>query len=492
MTAPNVLDLVLGHAIRAPDAPAILANDRTTSFAALARTAAGVAAALGCRGIAVDAVVAVQVAEPEAALTIMLGAMLGGRIVLPLDRDMPPAERARILDAAGAAALVADDHQALPDRITALRPDDLAGSGDPAAERRPGGDRLAQIVLSSGTSGPSKLSPTTHAQLIERLGGARTALGLGPGDRYRAVVGMSFVLGRYPAMRTLDAGGSVVLSPLPQTIADVIAEIGRLGVTYLSLTPSHAAQMVAAAPEASGPMLPSVRIFQVSSAAFPVAIRQAVMARLTPQLHTGYGSNESGYITHATPEALATKPATVGAPMPGVTIEVIDDAGHPVPPGTIGEIRIRNPAAAEQYLADPAADARAFRDGWFHLGDTGHLDEDGYLYLSGRLDDRINFGGRKLYPFEIEEALLSHPDVAEAAALALRTDTRNEVPAAAVVLHRPVEERALMAHCRGVIGAGKTPVHIVAFDALPRNAARKVLIPALRKAILDRVRGKAQ
>ena len=161
MTAPNVLDLVLGHAIRAPDALAILANNRTTSFAALARTAAGVAAALGCRGIAVDAVVAVQVGEPEAALTIMLGAMLGGRIVLSLDRDMPPAERARILDAAGAAALVADDHQALPDRITALRPDDLAGSGDPAAERRPGGDRLAQIVLSSGTSGPSSLEEIT-------------------------------------------------------------------------------------------------------------------------------------------------------------------------------------------------------------------------------------------------------------------------------------------------------------------------------------------
>ena len=195
------------------------------------------------------------------------------------------------------------------------------------------------------------------------------------------------------------------------------------------------------------------------------------------------GSSPASRASHIPRPDIAARPATVGRPLPNVTVEVVDDAGGPLPPGTIGEIRVRSPAAAERYVGDPETDARAYRDGWFHLGDTGRLDADGYLYLAGRLDDRINFGGRKLDPFEIEEVLLSHPDVAEAAALGLPSPVHQEVPVAAVVLRRPVPEADLIAYCAARLGAGKAPRHVVAFPELPRNAARKVPQAAIREAI---------
>jgi long-chain acyl-CoA synthetase len=265
-------------------------------------------------------------------------------------------------------------------------------------------------------------------------------------------------------------------------VPEVLAELNSDRVTYLQL-PNHVTQMLAALPAdpATGPALPHMRAFVVTSAVVSMAMRRAIVERLTPALHTGYGSNEAGYLTHATPADIAARPPPSGGPCPA------SRSRSWTTPGAAAARTIRGSVCAarraERYVGDPETDARAYRDGWFHLGDTGRLDADGYLYLAGRLDDRINFGGRKLYPFEIEEVLLSHPDVAEAAALGLPSPVHQEVPVAAVVLRRPVPEADLIAYCAARLGAGKAPRHVVAFPELPRNAARKVPRAAIREAI---------
>ncbi|BBK31153.1 long-chain acyl-CoA synthetase [Stella humosa] len=485
MRDQNVADAILGHAANTPARPAILTTTGTATFAQWAAALGGVAAGLDERQIAPASVVGILVDDSPAALRAILGTMLGGRVALPLDADAPPAEIERLLALTGAAAVVTDRARAWS--VPTFGIDTLPASANPTAVRRPGGEAMAQIAISSGTSGPAKASPASHAQLIERVETLSPFLGLGPDDRHRPLITMGFVLGRYPAMRTLAAGGAVVMTPLPKTVGELVGSLAADGITYLTMTPTHVAAMLEQLPPGRPPAMPFIRVFMVSSAMVPLAMRAAIRARLTPNLHVSLGSNEVGTITHAGPADLAREPATVGRPLPGIAVEVVDADDRPVAAGAIGAVRVRTAAAAGGYLGDPATSARAYRDGWFHLGDTGHLDEDGYLFLHGRLDDRINQSGRKLYPFEIEDALLTHPAIAEAAAFGLAVRNGIEVAVAAVVLRQPVTTAEIRRHCLPLLGEGKMPRMVFAFDALPRNAARKVLIPELRQQVLARL-----
>lgn len=475
----NVIDAILGQAVARPDAIAIMGPDWTLDFAAFARSLAGVAAGLDAAGIPPGAVVAVIAGEPFPSFRTMLGVMLGGRVLLPLDRDMTAVEVRRLVTATGVAILVGDqDDWGI--RVRMLPMADLPDHGDPMQVRAPGGDRVAQIVVSSGTTGPSKAAPVTHRELTQRIADRAREIGIDADTCHRPLIGIGFVLGRYPAMRTLNAGGRVIFRPLPPTVPEAVRSLAEDGVTYLALTPSHVTALLDGLPPGDGPALPTVRTLTVASAMLPAATRQAVLDRLTPNLHVAYASNEVGPITHAGPDALRERLTTVGRALPGVEIEIVDEAGQPLPPGEVGEVRVRTPSMTRAYMGDDAV-RQTIRDGWFHMGDTGRLDAEGYLYLLGRVDDRINHGGRKLYAFEIEDALLSHPAVAEAAAFALPGRRSQEIPAAAVVLRTPVTEAELIAHCRGLVQHWKVPWRVHALAELPRTPNRKVVRSELRR-----------
>ncbi|BBK31151.1 long-chain acyl-CoA synthetase [Stella humosa] len=490
----NYCDRILGHARTAARRTAILGPDHSLTFADHAWSFGGVAHGLDQSDVPPGAVVGILTDGQAPALRAWLGVILGGRVALLLDTGSADAEMARLLAATGAQALLVDRSvpaaraTAIAGHLQTIAIETLPESADPFARRRDGGDRLAQIIVSSGTTGPSKAAPCSHHQLAGRMDAQAWHLDLGPADRHRPIISMNFIMGRYPVLRTLDAGGTAIFRPLPRTMPDLAASLNADGVTYLSLTPSHVTAMLNGLPERPQPALPAVRVLLVSSAMMSLAARQAVMTRLTPNLQIGYGSNEAGSITHATPGELALKPGTVGRAVRSVTLEVVDDQGTPLPPGALGEIRVRSPLATQHYIGDPEATGRTNRDGWFHMGDTGHLDVDGYLFIAGRVDDRINFAGRKLYPVEIEEVLLAHPAVAEAAALALPSAHNQEVPVAAVVLRQPVPEQVLLDHCRAMLVGWKVPRRIFVFPSLPRTSMRKIMTPELRQLILDQMR----
>ncbi|BBK38667.1 fatty-acyl-CoA synthase [Allostella sp. ATCC 35155] len=485
MIAPadlNVIDPIIEQAARQPEATAIVQAEGTVDFAGFAGALAGVAAGLEAAGVPRGAVVAVIAGEAYESFRAMLGVMLGGRVLLALDRDMTAGEVQRLVAVTGAAALIADDRGDAPPGVRVLRLADLPRCGDPARERAPGGERVAQIVVSSGTTGPSKAAPATHRELALRIADRARESGIDATTCHRPVIGMGFVLGRYPAMRTLNAGGRVIFRPLGASVPELVASFAADGVTYLALTPSHVSSLLEALPPGDGPALPTVRTLTVASAALPKATRRAVLDRLTPNLHIAYASNEVGPITHAQPEALAGRLMTVGRALAGVAIEIVDEAGRPLPTGEIGEIRVQTPSMTRAYIGDDAA-GRAIRDGWFHMGDTGHLDEGGYLYLHGRTDDRINCGGRKLYAFEIEDALLAHPAVAEAAATGVPSKRHQEVPVAAVVLRHPARVVELVAHCRTRLEPWKMPRRLRILPELPRTPNRKVSRVELRRIL---------
>jgi len=164
----------------------------------------------------------------------------------------------------------------------------------------------------------------------------------------------------------------------------------------------------------------------------------------------------------------------VGRAVDDVEVEIVDDRGGPLPPGHVGLVRVRGHALPAGYIDDPAATAAAFRDGWYHPGDLGVLSADGALLLVGRADDVINCDGTKIYPAEIEAALLEHGAVAEAAAFPLAVGGYRQIPAAAVILREPATAAALLAFCGERLGP-RAPRIIHTVRGLPKTATGKVL-----------------
>jgi acyl-CoA synthetase (AMP-forming)/AMP-acid ligase II len=165
-----------------------------------------------------------------------------------------------------------------------------------------------------------------------------------------------------------------------------------------------------------GPRFPGLRELMLSTTFAPEALRREVRRRMTPNLAIAYGSNEAWYVTRADAAEQIRFPDTVGLPYDGVDIEIVDDRGQALPAGEVGLVRVRGSGFARGYIDDPEATAKAFRDGWYYPGDLGVLSPEGALFLKGRADDMINYDGVKIYPADIEAALLDHPAVAEVAA----------------------------------------------------------------------------
>ena len=205
------------------------------------------------------------------------------------------------------------------------------------------------------------------------------------------------------------------------------------------------------------------------------ALRDAVAANLTET----YGSTETGAICFLHPEEQDLAPQSVGRPVSGVEIDVVDDAGRPLDRGAVGRVRVRGPGVASGYLRGTAEDAARFRGDSFHASDHGRLDEAGFLHLEGRDGDMVKQGGFSVYPAEIERVLGSHPAVAEAAVVGMPFPELGEAVVAFVVLREAIDTRLLFNHCRITLASTKQPRQIKVVESMPRSPAGKVLKSAL-------------
>jgi fatty-acyl-CoA synthase len=214
----------------------------------------------------------------------------------------------------------------------------------------------------------------------------------------------------------------------------------------------------------------SMRILLVSGSATPPELREAASALFGPVLHDLYGSTEAGWVSVATPEDAADHPASVGLPVPGVEVAVLDDAGRPLPAGQAGVLHVRSGAVFEGYTSGERAEARG---GFLSLGDLGWLDEDGRLHVAGRADDMVVVGGENVYPAEVEEVLRALPGVEDVAVAGVPDEEFGQVLAAFVV--GSVEPHDVIEGSRSRLASYKVPRHVRSVDELPRNASGKVL-----------------
>lgn len=343
------------------------------------------------------------------------------------------------------------------------------------------GDNAFLLLQSSGTTGDPKFSELTHQMAFDRLERYKTYFGTSSSDIFWPASRLDFVVAKQRVFHSLQSGAAICLVSGRAIGSSLLEFLDHSGVTMACGTPSHMAQILNASKGSTS--LPKLRVFEVRSATVSEALRKSFKDRITPGLYVAYATNEVEVACLADPELQTQVKDTVGCPVTGMAVEVVDSHGYRIPNGEAGAIRISGAGVISQYLDNPEATAKSFKDGWFYPGDLGRFEGDSLVFL-GRSDDMMIFDGMNIYPVEIENALMLHPAVSEVAALPLKHPRFQDVPVAAVILRSSVSVDELLAHCKSILGI-KSPKNIKILDKFPTNAMGKTLKREIRKLFED-------
>ena len=478
---------------RTPAAPAlIVAGASAISYATLWRRALILAETLHRAGIGRHDRVVLLIPEGPALTAAFLG-VAAVAIAVPLPASLTPAELRVALDGLGAAAaLVAPTVGAKAsaclresgtsivelDEVGGPRPCALPGREIPGATPLawPDPQDIALICQTSGTTGRPKRVPRTHLGKIQSGKYFRDQYGILPTDRAPALAPLTLSLGQTVLAQVLASGSALIYPPA--------TEFGRQWEiiegehpTWMSVASGYLELLVrylAARPPRTEPS--SLRYVMVTSAPISPATCEMLERQLGAPVYPRYSSSEAGRIAETLPPpAPKAKPGSVGRPVQEV--QIVDAEGNVVSPGVMGEIWVRGPRVVPGYVDDPEATAAAFLPGgWYRTGDVGYFDDDGFLFLTGRLNEMINRGGEKIAPPEVDQVLLSHPAVSAAAVFAVPDARLGQDIVAAVVLKdgQTSTPRQLRRWMLNRLSPHKAPRRIWFLDALPLTPSGKV------------------
>jgi amino acid adenylation domain-containing protein len=356
----------------------------------------------------------------------------------------------------------------------------------PAMGRLAVGTDDAFILLTSGTTAQPKLVPLTQASVCLSAHNAGAALALEPHDRLLNILPLFHAHGLISGFLTaLAAGSSVVCAPR----FDAAAFFGWLTefrpTWYTAVPPIHRALIAAAPRHRRAARRSSLRLVRSASSSLPVNVLRELEALFGAPVIETYGMTEAASQIAANPLE-RRKLGSVGKPA-GAEIAIMDDEGRQLPTGEHGEISLRGPTITRGYDNNDVTTKAAFRDGWFRTGDLGYMDSEGYVFLVGRIKkaDVINRGGQKVSPAEVENVLLSHPDVAEAAAFPV-THTRLGEDVAAAVVGRPggkITSQSLRRFASEYLATFKVPGLIRIVPAIPTGPGGKIIRSELVTAL---------
>lgn len=476
LTDRNVAAWLDDHATRRPHHAAIVERDTTITYAALAPRVRRTARYLQDQGVAAEDIVGVCLRDTAEHLIVMFALARLGAAILPLDWRWTPAEKSRVARFFGVVRAVIETNDVIEGcrglSVDASWASAIADMDDDIG-CAPGGSRPLVLSLSSGTTGRPKGPMLTHAQFTSRLIIQWVTLGFSQHDRYLSATPLYFGGGRSFAMGSLFSGGTVILFPPPYEPQALVEAVAAYRATTLLLVPTLLRRLLAL--EGRAPLLGGLRRLLSTGAMLHPEERRDVMARLCPAFINYYGTTEGGGITVLLPEHGGEAERSVGEPVFATEVQVVDDGGTSVSPGEVGHVRYRGPSVAEAFYGDPDASKEAFREGWYYPGDLGRLSPDGHLYLVGRTKDIIIRAGVNIYAAEIEQVLLQHPAVRDAAAVPWPSKVNGEEIAAFVVPAGTLDAEALRAHCQSRLAPYKLPLGFFLVSDLPKSSAGKVL-----------------
>ena len=412
-----------------------------------------------------------------------------GAVAVPLETRLTPAELAAAVGVAEPRVVVHDDRRAMSAavlRLPLLGLEDLmsrqTGPGLPADGSAPSEPAAwpapAAIVMTSGTTGGPKAAILSVAALVASAEAWLAVLP--PATGWLLTLGLGHVAGLGVMWRAALSGVPLVLAPRADADLTLAALRAAPGPSHVSLVPTQLARLLDLV--AAGPPPDTLRAVLLGGGIVPAAlVRRAILAGW-PVVPT-YGLTEAGSGVTALPTSEAgAHPASAGRPLPGVELRI----GPPDLDG-VGEIEVRSASLFSGYLADAEASAAVLGgDGWLRTGDLGRLDPDGRLTVHDRRTDRIVRGGENVSPLEVENVLLEHAAVADAAVVARRHEIWGQVPVAAIVLRAGAVDPgdgALADHCRRRLAGFKVPVAFDRLEALPRTPAGKLRRAAVRSQL---------
>ncbi|UGT56731.1 class I adenylate-forming enzyme family protein [Nocardia asteroides] len=466
----HIAELPDARAAFAPDAPCLADDHTALSNAGFRDRVHAAAAVLHRAGVRPGDVVAVVLPNQVELVVALFAAWRLGAAVTPVNPGLTDDEIRYQLDDSGAAVVVG-----APERTcVTLDVAALTAPAGPVAAVTPE-DGLALIIYTSGTTGRPKGVLLGHDNLAAMCAMIIDALGLDETEHSLLILPLFHVNGIVVSVLSpLLAGGHTTIAG-KFSATQFFGLVERVRPTYFSGVPAIYAMLVAQPAEAR-PDLSSLRRVVCGAAPMPAELIARFEDRFGVPIVEGYGLSEGTCASTLNPVAGPRKPGTVGLPLPGQTVTVVDAAGDPVPDGTPGEVVISGPNVMRGYLGRPEDTAKTVIDGRLHTGDVGYLDADGYLVLVDRIKDMIIRGGENLYPKEIENALYRHPAVHEAAVVGRPDPVLGEVPVAHVVAapESRVSAEELTAHCRDLLAAFKIPAAIVLTPELPRNPVGKI------------------
>ncbi len=487
LTIPGVLETA---AAAWPNAVAVEDDGVQWTFGQLLELARRAAAGLRALGVGHGDRVALWAPNVPGWIPVALGAHLAGAAIVPISTRYKGAEVRDVVDRSAAKVVVlVDGFLGLDLRgmlgtteAFVVTPDELLAHADDGVVVSVQPDDTSDILFTSGTTGRSKGVVTTHAQTVRTFRTWVEVVGLQAGDRYLVVNPFFHAFGYKAGWLACLIAGATVLPMARFDAAEVLARITRDRVTVLPGPPSLYQSLLAA--DRSGADLGSLRLAVTGAASIPVSL----IRRMSDELGfravlTAYGLTEStGVATMCRAgddaELIAT---TSGRAIPGCEVRTVGPDGSAVAPGEPGEVQVRGYNVMRGYLDDPDSTAAAVVDGWLHTGDIGVLDAGGNLKITDRLKDLFIVGGFNAYPAEIENMLIEHPQVAEVAVVGVPDERLGEVGRAFVVPRDGFDEHAFLAWAKERMANFKVPRSVTLLDALPRNAAGKVLKTTLRE-----------
>jgi acyl-CoA synthetase (AMP-forming)/AMP-acid ligase II/aryl carrier-like protein len=360
-------------------------------------------------------------------------------------------------------------------------------SGAPREERA--GSDVALMLHTSGTTAKPKIVPLTHENLRASASNIAAWLGLSAYDRCHNVMPLFHIHGLAAALlASLSAGASVVCST-GFVAPEFFAQLRAHRPTWYTAVPTMHRSILSRAPDEAPPS--PLRFVRSASAPLPPQTARGLADLFGAPVVEPYGMTEAAHQICSNPlGSHRARWGSVGMPA-GSDVAILDERGDLVARGAIGEVAIRGANVTAGYVGDPAANARAFVRGWFRTGDLGRFDGDGYLFLEGRIKELINRGGEKISPREIDEVLMNHPSVVQAAAFGMPDERLGDEVAAVVVLapKATTDERSLMRFAAEYLADWKVPRRITIVDELPKGPTGKLVRTGLAAALgLDRAK----
>ena len=489
--------MILARALVQPEAPCVIDDKGQLNYRQFAQRVRQWAAWLSRNNLGKGNRVALLMTNSPDHLALMLALSATGVVHLSLTLADSPEINQRLIKTLGISSVISDLAAEFPDcpvlntAMSAPAKDDvefeLSGNCGPSDPWK--------IVLSSGSTGQPKMILQTQAM---ELGyhSRRPEWPATDGLRFLQTVELRYAYGLRACLSVLVWGGTIVLSGRDASIGNLANLLIKYRITHIAATPFHGAGL--AKRFASRHSRPAeLEYVSLAGSIATQPIQNAVRGALCANLYIDYGANEVGGITVADPVLLAKHPDSIGVPVPGVEIGIVRADGTSASAGETGLLRVRGLNFPKEYIDNPQATAKAFRDGWFYPGDLASIGEHGEIYYHGRADDLINFNGIKIAPIDIEQALQSHPDVRQAIAFMIDHPQHQDIPCVAVTLVKATSEQDLLRYAQSKLGR-RAPRLVIMLSEMPtmgigkpdRNAIRKLALNLLKKQRLAEASGR--